>query len=111
MGDVKATLQALLPLLKEKRDDAHLRRARAHYAKARRELDNLARGDPRGGVIHPQQIAKAVSDHASADAIFTCDVGLPTVWAARYLAMNGKRRSSAISIACRTRATTSGGVL
>ena len=26
------------------------------------------------------------------DAIFTCDVGLPTVWAARYLAMNGMRR-------------------
>ncbi len=24
--------------------------------------------------------------------MFTCDVGLPTVWAARYLAMNGKRR-------------------
>src|SRR5262249_443547 len=29
---------------------------------------------------------------AKEDAIFTCDVGLPTVWAARYLAMNGKRR-------------------
>jgi pyruvate dehydrogenase (quinone) len=28
----------------------------------------------------------------AADAAFTCDVGLPTVWAARYLAMNGKRR-------------------
>jgi len=26
------------------------------------------------------------------DAVFTCDVGLPTVWAARYLATNGKRR-------------------
>ena len=24
--------------------------------------------------------------------MFTCDVGLPMVWAARYLAMNGKRR-------------------
>ena len=24
--------------------------------------------------------------------MFTCDVGLPTVWAARYLAMNGRRR-------------------
>jgi pyruvate dehydrogenase (quinone) len=24
--------------------------------------------------------------------VFTCDVGLPTVWAARYLKMNGKRR-------------------
>ncbi|MFX5252949.1 thiamine pyrophosphate-dependent enzyme, partial [Acinetobacter baumannii] len=26
------------------------------------------------------------------DTIFTCDVGTPTIWAARYLAMNGKRR-------------------
>src|SRR6202034_1884836 len=42
--------------------------------------------------IHPQQIAKAISDNAAADAIFTCDVGLPVVWGARYLAMNGKRR-------------------
>ena len=56
------------------------------------ELDDLAAGKPGSGLIHPQQIAKAVSDHAAEDAIFTCDVGLPTVWAARYLAMNGKRR-------------------
>jgi Thiamine pyrophosphate enzyme, C-terminal TPP binding domain len=25
-------------------------------------------------------------------AVFTCDVGTPTIWAARYLTMNGKRR-------------------
>jgi pyruvate dehydrogenase (quinone) len=37
-------------------------------------------------------VARAVSELAADDAIFTCDVGLPTVWAARYLAMNGKRR-------------------
>jgi len=43
------------------------------------------------GLIHPQQVVKAVNDHAADDAIFTCDVGLPTVWAARYLRMNGKR--------------------
>ena len=29
---------------------------------------------------------------ASQDAVFTCDVGTPTIWAARYLTMNGKRR-------------------
>src|SRR5437016_5248644 len=29
---------------------------------------------------------------AAGDAIFSCDVGTPTVWAARYLTMNGKRR-------------------
>jgi thiamine pyrophosphate-dependent acetolactate synthase large subunit-like protein len=37
-------------------------------------------------LIHPQQVAKAISDCAAQDAVFTCDVGLPTVWAARYLA-------------------------
>jgi pyruvate dehydrogenase (quinone) len=65
-------------------------RKREHYARARKALDDLAA--PGRGLIHPQQIAKAISDRAAEDAVFTCDVGLPTVWAARYLAMDGKRR-------------------
>jgi pyruvate dehydrogenase (quinone) len=92
VGDVRATVAALLPLLDQKRDGTHLAQARQHYAKARKALDDLAVGTPGKRLIHPQQVAKAVSDHAAADAVFTCDVGLPTVWAARYLAMNGKRR-------------------
>jgi pyruvate dehydrogenase (quinone) len=92
VGDVRTTLEALLPLLEQKSDDSHLVLAREHYVKTRKGLDELAvpKSDKRG--IHPQQVAKAISDQAAADAIFTCDVGLPTVWAARYLAMNGKRR-------------------
>ena len=92
VGDVRATIEALLPRLEEKADSTHLDQAREHYRKARKGLDELAvsrRGKP---PIHPQQVAKAISDRASDDAVFTCDVGLPTVWAARYLAMNGKRR-------------------
>ncbi len=92
VGDVRATLEALLPLLPEKTDAAFLTQAQGHYRKARAALDELASSKPGMGVIHPQQVARAVSDHASEDAVFTCDVGLPTVWAARYLAMNGKRR-------------------
>src|SRR5580704_5965038 len=92
VGDVRTTVQALLPLLTVKRDATHLMQAREHYAKARKGLDDLAIGTPGKGLIHPQQIAKAISDHAAADAVFTCDVGLPTVWAARYLTMNGGRR-------------------
>jgi pyruvate dehydrogenase (quinone) len=92
IGDVKTTIAALLPLLKEKRDDRHLAQARQHYAKARKALDDLATGKTGGRILHPQQVAKAISDQAASDAVFTCDVGLPTVWAARYLAMNGKRR-------------------
>jgi pyruvate dehydrogenase (quinone) len=92
VGDVRAALAALLPLLKQKRDDTHLAQAQQHYSTSRKALDDLAKGTPGKRLIHPQQIAKAVSDQAAADAIFTCDVGLPTVWAARYLTMNGKRR-------------------
>jgi pyruvate dehydrogenase (quinone) len=92
VGDVRATIEALLPNLQQKRDEARLTRAREHYATARKGLDDLAVGAPGKGLIHPQQVAKAISDHAAKDAVFTCDVGLPTVWAARYLAMNGSRR-------------------
>jgi pyruvate dehydrogenase (quinone) len=92
VGDVRATLAALLPLLKPKRDGSHLAQAQQHYAKSRKGLDDLAKGTPGKRLIHPQQIAKTISDLAAEDAVFTCDVGLPTVWAARYLAMNGKRR-------------------
>ena len=92
VGDVRATIEALLPRLEEKGDSRHLDLAREHYRKARKGLDDLA--VPKSGKppIHPQQIAKVISDLAADDAVFTCDVGLPTVWAARYLAMNGKRR-------------------
>jgi pyruvate dehydrogenase (quinone) len=92
VGDVRATLDALTPLVKEQRARSHLDQATQHYRKARKELDALAAGSTGKHLIHPQPIAKAISDHAAADAIFTCDVGLPVVWAARYLAMNGKRR-------------------
>src|SRR6202165_5998347 len=92
VGDVRTTLEMVSPLVKEKGDRTHLDRATEHYRKARKDLDGLAVSKPGRKPIHPQQVAKAISDHASEDAIFTCDVGLPTVWAARYLAMNGKRR-------------------
>src|SRR5882672_9680146 len=92
LGDVKATVAALLPRLKPKGDWAFLQAAREHYKKARADLDKLAEGGPGGGKIHPQYVSRLVSELATDDAIFTCDVGTPTVWAARYLKMNGKRR-------------------
>jgi pyruvate dehydrogenase (quinone) len=91
VGQVGATLRALLPRLEPRKDRAHLDASLKNYAEARQGLDDLATGRP-GGPVHPQHIARAVSELASEDAIFTCDVGLPTVWAARYLAMNGRRR-------------------
>jgi len=92
VGDVKATLKALVPLLEEKKDDKHLKSFIQHYQETRKGLDELAVGRPGHKPMHPQYVAKIVDELAAEDAIFSCDVGTPTVWAARYLTMNGKRR-------------------
>ena len=91
IGDIKTTLSSLLPKLKQNQDDEHLNQALEHYRKARRSLDELATPGS-GKPIHPQYATHIVDQLASDDAIFTCDVGTPTIWAARYLTMNGKRR-------------------
>ena len=44
VGDVRATLDALVPLIKEKRDRSHLDQATQHYRKARKDHDELAVG-------------------------------------------------------------------
>lgn len=92
VGDVKTTLTVLSPKLKQKRDEDHLNEALQHYRKARRGLNDLASGEPGRKPIHPQYVARVLDEVASEDAIFSCDVGTPTLWAARYLTMNGKRR-------------------
>jgi pyruvate dehydrogenase (quinone) len=91
VGQIGPTLRALMPRLKVKSDRVHLEAARKHYASARNSLDELAAGRP-GGTLHPQHVMRVISEKAADDAIFTPDVGLPIVWAARYLKMNGKRR-------------------
>lgn len=92
VGDVKTTLMALLPRLNQKQDDKHLGDSLRHYQAARQGLDDLASGEPGRKPIHPQYVAKVLDEVAADDAIFSCDVGTPTIWAARYLRMNGKRR-------------------
>ncbi|TXM78438.1 ubiquinone-dependent pyruvate dehydrogenase [Methylobacterium sp. WL69] len=101
VGDVKDTIAALMPKLAPKDDRKHLDAALKHYAKAREDLDDLATGAPKKGwfglksaksPIHPQYLTRLLSEAASEDAIFTADVGTPTIWAARYLRMNGRRR-------------------
>ncbi len=92
IGDVRSTLQSLIPRLTRKTSRRHLEASRAHYHDARQSLDDLATDRPEAGPVHPQFVAKTVDRIAADDAIFTCDVGTPTVWAARYLTMNGRRR-------------------
>jgi pyruvate dehydrogenase (quinone) len=92
VGDVRCTLAALSPKLRAKKDDGHLKTSLKHYAEARKDLGELATGKSGEKPIHPQFVTKVLDELAADDAVFTCDVGTPTIWAARYLHMNGKRR-------------------
>jgi pyruvate dehydrogenase (quinone) len=92
VGNVKHTLDALTPMLNDKKDRAYLDVCLEHYKEARKGLDDLATGEPDRTPIHPQYVATVIDELAADDAVFTCDVGTPTIWAARYLRMNGKRR-------------------
>lgn len=90
IGDADTTLKALLPLISPNQDSNHLTNALNHYKKARADLNKLA--SPKKDKLHPQYLARLINEQATEDAIFTCDVGTPTVWSARYLVMNGQRR-------------------
>jgi len=92
VGTVRDTIDALLPLLAMKNDSEHLDRMTAHYRRARARLDHLATEGSGGSPLHPQFVAATIDRLAADDAIFIPDVGTPTIWAARYLRMNGKRR-------------------
>jgi len=91
VGDTATTLHALMPILDQNEHGEHLNSSLEHYRNARKSLDDLAINS-RSTLIHPQFVTRALDQIAAPDAIFTCDVGTPTIWAARYLHMNGKRR-------------------
>jgi pyruvate dehydrogenase (quinone) len=91
-GDVAATLRLLLPQLTPKTDGNHLQEAQQRHRDDDQHLAELATGETGDTSLHPQHVAHLLNELASEDAIFTCDVGTPTIWAARYLQMNGRRR-------------------
>ncbi len=92
VGDVREAAAMLLPQIAGGRDRSFLGKAVAHYRKAREGLDDLATPRENDKPLHPQYVAKVIDQLATDDAIFTADVGTPSVWAARYLTMNGSRR-------------------
>jgi pyruvate dehydrogenase (quinone) len=90
VGTVQDTTAALQPLLQQKQDREHLDRALNHYRRTRKSLDSLAVNDRGRTPIRPEYVARLVNRLVSDDAVFTLDVGTPTIWAAQYLTMNGR---------------------
>lgn len=92
VGDVKATLQALTPLVQEKKPGKWLSSLEAVRTKW---IDhNWKQSDPAQTMspILPPICARIVNDKASDDAVVVVDGGSATVYMARYMRLHGKRR-------------------
>jgi pyruvate dehydrogenase (quinone)/pyruvate oxidase len=82
-GDAKATLQALLPLLKPRSDRSFLEEAQANMKDWR---DLMAKRETRDDTpVKPQVVARHVNDLLEPNAIVTTDSGTITTWAARHI--------------------------
>lgn len=92
VGSVKPALQMLLERLTLRDDDAFFTQA----TKTREAWDNMLdeKADPARSKdkIHPQAVARAVSDHAADDAILVTDTGEVTLWAANWMRQTGRQR-------------------
>lgn len=92
VGDVKATLKALLPLLNEREDTSFLDKHTEMHAKITAKLDKKAQVS-KDGLIHPQYVVELLDQYGNDDALFTGDVGSAMVWITRHIKTNGKRRT------------------
>jgi len=92
VGDIKTTLDAILPLVKQKKNDKHLKACLKKYRDTEESLSRNAERKKTERPIHPEYVTSVLSELANSDAIFTVDTGMTAVWAARYLHMTEKRR-------------------
>jgi pyruvate dehydrogenase (quinone) len=92
MGDVKATAEALLPMLKPKKSDKHLKACLEKHRETHKSLERRAAGNKNSRPLAPEHLTSVLSEVADDDAIFTVDTGMTAVWAARHLRMIRERR-------------------
>ncbi|AWV98516.1 thiamine pyrophosphate-dependent enzyme [Arcticibacterium luteifluviistationis] len=84
-GDIKSTLQELMPMVEGKTSTVFLDKMRSLHQKIETIYDSYVEEKGAEKQIHPEYVAHLVDKLATDDAIFTVDTGMSAVWAARYL--------------------------
>ncbi|MCD7935909.1 MAG: thiamine pyrophosphate-dependent enzyme [Tannerellaceae bacterium] len=91
-GDVKSTLQMLLPVISQKTDRKFLDKHLHIYEKAQKDLEEVMRITGKEEMISPEYTMCLVNKLAADDAVFTVDTGMTCVWGARYLQATERRQ-------------------
>jgi pyruvate dehydrogenase (quinone) len=92
VGDVQATIAAVLPKVREKNDTSFLEK---HLAETRQFDELLSHYITKGpGIkpIRPEYLAATLSELASDDAMFFADTGTACMWMARHIKGGANRR-------------------
>jgi pyruvate dehydrogenase (quinone) len=92
VGDVGATIRAVLPKLRPKGREFLDRMLHEHVEKLEHVVNAYTHGVETMSPMHPEYVAAVLDDEAADDAVFTADTGMCSSWAARYISMNGRRR-------------------
>ncbi len=103
-GDARATLQALLPMIEQKKDRKFLETAQERMSEWRELMRQRATRED--VPLKPQVVARTLSELLRDDAIISTDSGTNTIWAARHIEIKGGQKFSCSG----TLATMAGGL-
>ncbi len=92
VGSVRPTVKSLLDRLKPKSDGKFFETVTAQRKTWDEMLDKQSDPARSKDRIHPQAVARAVSDLAARDAVFTIDTGLNTLWSGNWIRQSGEQR-------------------
>lgn len=92
VGSARPTLQLLLEQTAPKTDSRFFDKVTQERRRWDEKLDKQSDPGRSRDRIHPQAVARAVSDLARPDAVFTLDTGLNTLWSANWIRQSGAQR-------------------
>jgi pyruvate dehydrogenase (quinone) len=92
IGSVRPTVKALLDQVRPKSDGSFFDSVTAQRKKWDEMQDKQSDPARSKDRIHPQAVARTVSDLAARDAVFVIDTGLNTLWSGNWIRQSGKQR-------------------
>jgi pyruvate dehydrogenase (quinone) len=92
VGDIKSTLTALLPKIREKTETRFLEKHVAETNSFHELLQHYVEKGPGIKPIRPEFLAATLSELAADDAMFFADTGTACMWLARHITGSANRR-------------------
>lgn len=91
-GDIKNFLDYVYPKCTIKKDPAWVNKLNAEFKKWLDHNCKTSDGEKDFKVMHPQVVAREISDRAADDALFVIDTGTSAIWSSNFMDFHSQRR-------------------